>query len=102
MTLFREISSIHYLLFQFAQNVFRSFDKDGDQLLDFREFMCGLSITSTASKKDQLKWAFEMYDIDGSGLISLDECITVIKVKAMTSFECPQPSSSKKFYLNKT
>ena len=70
-----EISSI-----QFAENVFRSFDKDGDQLLDFREFMCGLSITSTASKKDQLKWAFEMYDIDGSGLISLDECITVIKV----------------------
>ena len=48
--------------------------------MDFREFMCGLSITSTASKKDQLKWAFEMYDIDGSGLISLDECITVIKV----------------------
>ena len=50
-------------------------------MLDFREFMCGLSITSTASQKDQLKWAFEMYDIDGNGSISLEECTTVIQVR---------------------
>ena len=28
---------------------------------------------------DQLKWAFEMYDMDGSGQISMDECYHMIK-----------------------
>ena len=60
--------------------MFRTFDKDGDMKLDFREFMTALNITGRAEPKDRLMWAFEMYDLDGSGHISLLECTDVVKV----------------------
>ena len=70
--------------FQFANNVFRTFDKNGDSMLDFREFMTALYITSRADPKERLMWAFEMYDTDGSGSISLSECNNVVKVPRFT------------------
>ena len=70
--------------FQFANNVFRTFDKNGDSMLDFREFMTALYITSRADPKERLMWAFEMYDTDGSGSITLSECNNVVKVPRFT------------------
>ena len=70
--------------FQFANNVFRTFDKNGDKKLDFREFMTALHMTSSADPKERLMWAFEMYDINGSGQISMSECKDVVKVPRFT------------------
>ena len=64
---------------RFADHVFRTFDKDGDESIDFKEFICGLSITCHGSEEDKLRWAFHMYDVDRSGSITEDELVEIIR-----------------------
>jgi Ca2+-binding EF-hand superfamily protein len=65
----------------FAYHLFRSFDTNGDGYVDFKEFLVGLSVSSSHNNDKKLKWAFKMYDIDGNGLICKDEMVCVLKVQ---------------------
>ena len=47
-------------------------------LVDFREFMVSLSVTTRGSADQRLEWAFKVYDVDGNGFITRREMQMIV------------------------
>lgn len=75
----------------FADYVFNVFDADKSGSIDFKEFICALSVTSRGKMEDKLDWAFQLYDIDGDGKISYDEMLAIVEAiyKMVSTQSCP-------------
>lgn len=54
----------------FAEYTFRIFDQNGDGVLDFRELIVSIAILKKGNVDERLRWAFNIYDIDGNGYIT--------------------------------
>lgn len=70
----------------FAGHVFRTFDRDKNNAVDFQEFILGLCMSGSHEPAVKLRWAFDMYDIDQNGYITMDEMIHILSVSLNTSF----------------
>ncbi|XP_062613823.1 hippocalcin-like protein 1 [Saccostrea cucullata] len=63
---------------EFAEHVFRTFDTDGNGMVNFQEFVVGLFVSSSQEMDKKLDWAFRVYDINGDGFITKDEMSKII------------------------
>jgi len=63
----------------FSSYVFNVFDSDKSGSIDFKEFICALSVTSRGKMEDKLEWAFQLYDIDGDGKIDFNEMLAIVE-----------------------
>lgn len=66
----------------FCEHIFRAFDSDNDGSIGFSEFLIGVSMPSAPlnkkSLRNKLRWLFNIYDINGDGLVDKAEVQTVI------------------------
>eukprot|EP00735_Rhodelphis_limneticus_P004448 TRINITY_DN16032_c0_g1::TRINITY_DN16032_c0_g1_i1::g.13759::m.13759 TRINITY_DN16032_c0_g1::TRINITY_DN16032_c0_g1_i1::g.13759 ORF type:complete len:190 (+),score=29.34,sp/Q3HRP5/CNBL2_ORYSJ/45.79/5e-48,EF-hand_1/PF00036.27/2.3e+03,EF-hand_1/PF00036.27/1.7,EF-hand_1/PF00036.27/1.3e-05,EF-hand_1/PF00036.27/7.9e-07,EF-hand_1/PF00036.27/1.3e-07,EF-hand_7/PF13499.1/9.3e-06,EF-hand_7/PF13499.1/4.1e-15,EF-hand_8/PF13833.1/55,EF-hand_8/PF13833.1/2.8e-09,EF-hand_8/PF13833.1/0.0023,EF-hand_8/PF13833.1/1.6e- len=58
----------------FVDRMFALFDENGDSVINFNEFIVGLSVfCPKGSLEEKLKFSFRIYDFDGDGHISQNE-----------------------------
>lgn len=62
----------------FAGYIFNVFDKSRSGLVDFKEFITVLSITSRGSKSEKIEWSFKLYDQNNDDFIDYDEMLAVV------------------------
>eukprot|EP00929_Paragymnodinium_shiwhaense_P004549 TRINITY_DN105584_c0_g1_i1.p1 TRINITY_DN105584_c0_g1~~TRINITY_DN105584_c0_g1_i1.p1 ORF type:complete len:352 (+),score=109.62 TRINITY_DN105584_c0_g1_i1:94-1149(+) len=61
-----------------ARQMFKVFDMDDSNSIELKEFIVVLSRYTTASKTEKLKFAFMMFDEDGSGYIERGELLEML------------------------
>ncbi|XP_061885487.1 guanylate cyclase activator 1g [Entelurus aequoreus] len=64
----------------FIETIFRSFDTNQDNALDFLEYVAALHLILRGNLEDRLKWSFKMYDKDGNGKLDRQEVKRIIKI----------------------
>uniref|UniRef100_A0A3Q2PTR4 Guanylate cyclase activator 1g n=1 Tax=Fundulus heteroclitus TaxID=8078 RepID=A0A3Q2PTR4_FUNHE len=64
----------------FLETIFRSFDTNQDNTLDFIEYVAALNLILRGNLEDRLKWSFKMYDRDGNGKLDRKEVKRLIRI----------------------
>ncbi|KAH3758621.1 TBC1 domain family member 2B [Pelomyxa schiedti] len=59
--------------------LFKIFDANGDNRIDFRELMVGLSLLSKGSVEERLHLCFRTYDPENTGYISKDDIVDMLR-----------------------
>ncbi len=88
---------------QFLERLFDAFDTNGNQVIDFREFIVGLSTfikgnsheklaCTSLSVKLTLKVSFKLYDVDRDGFITRKELTGVLTQMLSSMFPDEDPT----------
>ncbi|KAG7515444.1 guanylyl cyclase-activating protein 1-like [Solea senegalensis] len=64
----------------YVDQVFFTFDMDGDGYIDFVEYIAAISLLLKGEINQKLKWYFKLFDQDGNGKIDRDELETIFSV----------------------
>ncbi|XP_077456512.1 guanylyl cyclase-activating protein 2 [Stigmatopora argus] len=64
---------------EYIESMFRAFDKNGDNTIDFLEYVAALNLVLRGKLEHKLKWTFKMYDKDGSGCIDKTELLEIVE-----------------------
>nr|XP_006989085.1 guanylyl cyclase-activating protein 2 [Peromyscus maniculatus bairdii] len=64
---------------QYVEGMFRAFDKNGDNTIDFLEYVAALNLVLRGTLEHKLKWTFKIYDKDGNGCIDRLELLDIVE-----------------------
>ncbi|XP_030620928.1 guanylyl cyclase-activating protein 2-like [Chanos chanos] len=64
---------------EYAENMFRAFDKNGDNTIDFLEFVAALNLVFRGDLEHKLRWSFKVYDKDGNGYVDRTELRDIVE-----------------------
>ncbi|XP_015244944.1 guanylyl cyclase-activating protein 2-like [Cyprinodon tularosa] len=82
----------------YAENMFRAFDKNGDNTIDFLEFVAALNLVFRGDLEHKLRWSFKVYDKDGNGYVDRNELRSIIdsiyRIKKFSKKDMNEPSLS--------
>lgn len=53
-----------------------------------QEFLLAIDVTSSGTPEEKLKWAFRMYDVDGNGVIDMQEMTKIVQVLCLMYNAC--------------
>lgn len=56
-----------------------------DNFIVLQEFLLAIDVTSSGTPEEKLKWAFRMYDVDGNGVIDIQEMTKIVQVSSSNS-----------------
>ncbi|KAM8777139.1 guanylyl cyclase-activating protein 2 [Rhynchonycteris naso] len=64
---------------QYVEGMFRAFDKNGDNTIDFLEYVAALNLVLRGTLEHKLKWTFKIYDKDRNGYIDRLELLDIVE-----------------------
>ncbi|KAH0620803.1 hypothetical protein JD844_021584 [Phrynosoma platyrhinos] len=64
---------------EYAESAFKSFDRNGDDKIDFLEYVAVLNLVLRGKPEHKLKWLFKVYDTDGNGFLDKTELQKMLK-----------------------
>ncbi|XP_064417097.1 guanylyl cyclase inhibitory protein [Latimeria chalumnae] len=86
---------------EYAEQIFRTLDNNGDGIVDFREYVTAISMLIQGTPEEKLRWSFKLYDKDKDGSITRSEMLEIMqavykmslaasltKVDPLTAEEC--------------
>nr|AWC68189.1 guanylate cyclase activator 1B [Hypsiglena torquata] len=63
----------------YVEGMFKAFDKNGDNTIDFLEYVAALNMVLRGKLEHKLRWTFKIYDKDGNGCIDRPELLEIIE-----------------------
>ncbi|XP_041443733.1 guanylyl cyclase inhibitory protein [Xenopus laevis] len=79
---------------EYAEKIFRNLDKNGDGIVDFREYVTAISMLVQGSPEEKLRWSFNLYDKDRDGSITRCEMLEIMKAVYKMSFSTSLATSN--------
>ncbi|XP_068578786.1 guanylyl cyclase inhibitory protein isoform X2 [Cebidichthys violaceus] len=64
---------------EYAEQIFRTLDNNGDGVVDFREYVVAISMLIEGSAVEKLRWSFKLYDKDRDGAITREEMLDIMQ-----------------------
>ncbi|XP_072256227.1 guanylyl cyclase inhibitory protein [Pyxicephalus adspersus] len=64
---------------EYAEQIFRALDTNGDGIVDFREYVTAISMLAHGTPEEKLRWSFNLYDKDKDGAITRTEMLDIMK-----------------------